>query len=904
MLEEGSKEVTATKITRFLGTAPKNASELLPDTAAQVALNCKLYSGDLIPYPTPVTVGSSGRTGIVRTLHALRNPSTSALVWLSWANDVNIVTPATDELGEQRFYYTGDGAPKVSTYAKAVTGSAPYPATSGYYDLGLPLPGYTPVAYDTAFTAVSTSTVARDNAGNVTIVTSVAHNLKNGAYATISGFTNLPGAYSRTGTLITVTTPTDHGLSGGDTVLLRFTSGTATSNQYTITVTGTTTFTCTDSVSGTTSGDVELDLSSFNITTEVTVINSTTISYLSPGFELASRLYATGKVDLGGQIQARSYLFTWYTPWLEESIGSEPSSALFVKEGQIVTVANLPPAPPSGDNYIRAIRLYRTLSGTTDAAFYRLKTLWYPNPLTAVQRTSGVTSVLTQYPHALIAGDRVKISGCSVATVDASDVIVLGTSGQYSFSFAQAGSDISFTPASGTLYYDVSETIVPPDGVISAVQRTSGILTVVLTFTHDLAPGDLVTIDNCSVATVDVTGATVVGITSNSFSISQAGADIPYTLASGSVYFRTGTVPASSARYWGDGGNYDFTDDFNYRSLLDVLTTNDYAPPPSDLQGLIVVRNNILAGFSGNDVYFSEPGQFHAWPLAYKRSFESAVVGLATFGGALIVLTDSYPYVVEGNDPATMTSTRLSSRYPCTSARSIVETSSGVVYATHDGLAIYSSGLGAQILTRVMHSSDSWNEDIDPATIVATNYKDAYFAAHDSAAIVFESVTGPGGQATPSFVDIDFTFSASWYDSTTNKLYVAAGTAGDVYQWDDLSQPNLTMRWKSKTIKTTTYDNLGAARVVADYSGVPPSPVWAEAEDLWPSADIYWDAEDPVTFKLYVNKSLLFTTTESEDHVFRLPAGYKSDTFEVEVESNIRVRAIHLGNAASDLRNV
>jgi hypothetical protein len=38
--EEGWQEVTAIKITKFLGVAPKNASELLPDTAAQVARNC------------------------------------------------------------------------------------------------------------------------------------------------------------------------------------------------------------------------------------------------------------------------------------------------------------------------------------------------------------------------------------------------------------------------------------------------------------------------------------------------------------------------------------------------------------------------------------------------------------------------------------------------------------------------------------------------------------------------------------------------------------------------------------------------------------------------------------------------------------------------------------------------
>ena len=41
--------MTGVKIINFLGTAPKISPELLPNTAAQVARNCKLYSGDLIP---------------------------------------------------------------------------------------------------------------------------------------------------------------------------------------------------------------------------------------------------------------------------------------------------------------------------------------------------------------------------------------------------------------------------------------------------------------------------------------------------------------------------------------------------------------------------------------------------------------------------------------------------------------------------------------------------------------------------------------------------------------------------------------------------------------------------------------------------------------------------------------
>ena len=52
--------MAALKITNFLGIAPKIASELLPDTAAQIAKNVKLYSGDLIPYPQAVVDGKAG----------------------------------------------------------------------------------------------------------------------------------------------------------------------------------------------------------------------------------------------------------------------------------------------------------------------------------------------------------------------------------------------------------------------------------------------------------------------------------------------------------------------------------------------------------------------------------------------------------------------------------------------------------------------------------------------------------------------------------------------------------------------------------------------------------------------------------------------------------------------------
>ncbi|WP_445772143.1 hypothetical protein, partial [Rheinheimera sp.] len=95
--------MAAVKIVKFLGEAPKISSELLPDAAAQIAFNVKLYSGDLIPYRLPYLSGHVDRVGTIKTLHALREPGTGTLKFLTWATDVDIITASASDDGEQRF---------------------------------------------------------------------------------------------------------------------------------------------------------------------------------------------------------------------------------------------------------------------------------------------------------------------------------------------------------------------------------------------------------------------------------------------------------------------------------------------------------------------------------------------------------------------------------------------------------------------------------------------------------------------------------------------------------------------------------------------------------------------------------------------------------------------------------
>jgi hypothetical protein len=545
------------------------------------------------------------------------------------------------------------------------------------------------------------------------------------------------------------------------------------------------------------------------------VVNATTFTYFSPGPQVTTTAYTDGKVDLGGLTQARSYVFTWFTPWDEESIASKPSDNLYIKEGIQVTVSAIPTVKPSGNNFVRGVRLYRTLASASGTEYFRLATLWFPTGLTTVQRTANVSRVTLLYPHNLSEEDRFKISGCTDASFDITGGIVTGVIDDYTFEYAQVAGDVASTAVgAGTLYHDVSE-----------------------------------------------------------------------------------NPPTTAARYWGDG-SYDFLDDFDSRNLLDVLASDEYDPPPEDLQGLTTIQNTILAGFVGNTVYFSEPGQPSAFPARYATPVGDEIVALAALAGSLLVLTKGYPYLIAVRDPAAGVSVdRIDVLYPCLSATSVVTMGYGIVWSTNDGLAVFSPSSGAALVTKALYNNDTWTVDINPNTVVAEYYGENYFASHSTGSFVFEQDTKGG-----FFVDTDPVFTASWYDTQTGKLYYVSGTLGDIYEWDDLSQPALTVEWKSKVIVTKDMLNLGAARVVADYSAV--TATWDTDVQLWNAALTNWDLADEITFRLWVDKQLIFTTTVNDVNGFRLPTGYRTDTFEVGVEGNVRVRAIHLAETMLGLREV
>lgn len=784
------------KLDHFKGIAPKVAPELLADGLAQIARNAKLDSGDIIPYPEPVVVGSSGRTGTTRAIYPLVNPDTSALVWMSWENPVSIATPAFEPVvTEQRFYYSGDGVPKVTTYALATSGSAPYPYD--YYELGLPLPDTKPVVSAATYTSKSIASIARDSGGIVTVETTANHGLRTGMVVAIKGFTYYAGTYSRSGTTVTVTF-NNHGIADGSTVFVTITSGGATSGGYTISGATTNTFTYSETESGSTSGNLKIDTRSYNTTgAEVIVVDDTHFKVFLPGFEQDEYAATGGSVELAGQTYARTYTYTWYTPWGEESVGSDPSDDLIIKEGQVVTVTTLPTSPPliPAKNFIRGIRLYRTLAGFSETDFYLIRTLWFPQNTARVQRVGSTVTVTMQEPHNFLEGDRFKLTGCTNSSIDITDGIVTDVTDAYTFSFTSAGTAIADTAdTTGVLYHDVSEN---PD--------------------------------------------------------------------------------EDDARYWGDS-SFDFTDDFNSKKLTDPLQSDEWIAPPEDLDGITVIQNNILAGFVRNSLYMSEPNQPHAWPEANIKVLDVNIVAIRAISGVgAIILTEKQPYVLTGTDPVTMTLQKVDALYPCVSAKGAVSMNYGVLFPTYEGLALYSPSGGVRLATAAVYNADTWVDDYDPTTLTGVYYDNAYFASHDGGSFVYMYDQESGG----SFVNCDTIFTAAYNDAANGRVYLAIGTAGDIYQWDDPTQDAQTIEWKSKKLVAQDYNNLGAARVLADYTGSP---------DL--------------TFTLWANGVQVFSNPVYDEEIFRLPRGYRTDTFEVAVEGNTRVKAIHLGQTPLSLKEV
>ena len=248
--------------------------------------------------------------------------------------------------------------------------------------------------------------------------------------------------------------------------------------------------------------------------------------------------------------------------------------------------------------------------------------------------------------------------------------------------------------------------------------------------------------------------------------------------------------------------------------LNTILESEDWEPPPADLDYLIVHPNGFLVGFVGTDVFMSVPYRPHAWPQEHVVSTEFAVVALGIFGQSVAVATRANPYILSGVEPLAMTFIKTRAVTPCLSRYGIVEFDYGVLFPSERGLVLV-DGSRAQTVTDELIIGDQWKLNYKPEQILASiRYDEQYIAYYESdEGFIFS----PQERSAWSLLDAFTNIGAFLHDRLTGKVHVLR--SGVLYEWDAPAMPPVQFTWKSKNFDFRRFLNLGAVRIYIDPPG-------------------------------------------------------------------------------------
>lgn len=319
----------------------------------------------------------------------------------------------------------------------------------------------------------------------------------------------------------------------------------------------------------------------------------------------------------------------------------------------------------------------------------------------------------------------------------------------------------------------------------------------------------------------------------------------------------------------------DYVDSKTGSELQEVAPSIGWIGPPDDdiathpdgpLKGLVELPNGVLAGYSGNSVYFTEPYLPHAWPLAYRKSTSAVVVGLVPIDAGLLVLTQEHPYMIIGTLPDSMVLAPIESDQACVSENGYVDMGGYAIYPSPDGL-VQAQGNTTQIITAEYFTKEAW-QALQPETFRAFKYDDKYIAFYgdidDATGLVFD----PRGQAA-AFSKLALKVNAGYQDPLTDKLYLSYKDDANAWQLGEFDAGAvLPFEWQCKIFRY-------------------PRP--KAFTTLSCKADAY-----PVDIEVFADGVSKFTITLNDDAPRKIPGGFKAKEWQLTVTSSNAVDFIGL----------
>ena len=326
------------------------------------------------------------------------------------------------------------------------------------------------------------------------------------------------------------------------------------------------------------------------------------------------------------------------------------------------------------------------------------------------------------------------------------------------------------------------------------------------------------------------------------------------------------------------GGQSIFDDNPETIPLQEAIPSVDYDPPMDGLRGIIAHPGGIMAAFVGKEVFFCEPYRPHAWPQKYALAVDYPVVGLASIGTAIAVLTTGIPYLISGSHPDSMRMERIEVNYPCVARRSIVDMGYFAAYASTSGLVTISASQGAQLITEKLFTPRQWAE-MATRSFVCSQHEGRYIISHDP--------WGDEERRQCTIIDLagrePFVVRTAWqplawyFEIGSGDLFYLH-EARRIYQFDSVLGDFDRMTWKSKKFVLNNPTKLSCALI--------------DGERIMKNGKL--------AVRVYADGRLVDTIGKA-NQVVRIRDHDLARTYEVEVTGNFQVNAIYLATSPEEI---
>jgi hypothetical protein len=358
--------------------------------------------------------------------------------------------------------------------------------------------------------------------------------------------------------------------------------------------------------------------------------------------------------------------------------------------------------------------------------------------------------------------------------------------------------------------------------------------------------------------------------------------------ATGTSYQFVAETPLSQA---------DYVDSIPDTELGEVLQSELWALPPTDLQGLVALPNGVLAGFSKNQLCLSAQNYPHAWPVEYRLNVDTDIVAIGVIDTTVVIGTQNFIYLAIGTDPAAYSMTKLEVPQACVSKRSLAYLIGiGVVFASPDGLIAVAGNGNVRNLTSAIFTREQW-QALAPETILGVAHEDIYFFWYDQG-----PSSARGGFALDmkadgfGLIELGFFATAAFADPLTDQLYL-------VLTEDD--EPTDVYLPLPSTAPTNT-NGLNIFKFNAPNGDGRMVYRWRGKLNLLahPAAFVYCQVRaedfDNIVLRLYANGVLLSEDVITSETPFTLPLADDYTTFQLELLGTSRVYTVQVAEDISE----